>query len=434
MRVLVLSNSEWDDSNSFGNTFSNLLGFVAPNDLANIYCRNGKPLTKSCQHFLCMGETQIIRYILYKSDFPIVRTAPSDGENLKQTIRKNRIKDFIRLKRWIVFFWGREFIWKICRWKGSTNLDRFITDFNPDILVLPTYSFSYINKLAIHIHRNYNIPVVSYISDDEYSLRQLSFSPLYWVNRLYQRIWIKRGFDISKVLYVISDKQKKYFSDIISCPCKVITKGLDFATPRDVTKLPHNSSLIKLLYVGNIGSGRWRSLLYLAESINRYNENGIKFELNIYTATPISSEQKRSFALSSVYLHSAVPSSKVPNLISESDILVHAESFKTKDKMMVWQSFSTKIVDYLHSNRCILAIGPSDIASISFLKENQCAIIVDDKSNIDQVLEHIYNNQDILNKFAISAWNVGKEKCDKKKIHNILHNDFITIIKSQNNE
>ena len=66
MRILMLSNSEWDDNNSFGNTFSNFFADCKDIEFANIYCREGIPNTKLCDRFLKITDKQLLRYIINK--------------------------------------------------------------------------------------------------------------------------------------------------------------------------------------------------------------------------------------------------------------------------------------------------------------------------------------------------------------------------------
>ncbi len=428
MRILVISNSEWDDGNSFGSTFSNILSFEQPDNIANIYCRNGKPSTKSCGHFFSMGEKDLLNKIFKKNDFEIVTNTLETDVDKGQ--KKKPLIQFIRTHRWIVFFWAREFLWSICPWKKSQSLDIFLKEFSPDIIVLPTYGYSYINKLALHISKKYNVPIVSYISDDEYSLHQRSWSPLYWINRLYQRIWIKKGFNNSKILYTISNIQNEYYKKIVKCPCKVLTKGLDFSSEIPTVSVPKQP--IRLFYAGNIGSGRWRSLKVIADAIEDFNQKGNIYEFNIYTGSPISDTLGSLFNVNGVHLNGFVHPNKIKKIIEDSDILVHAESFKKADRLAVRQSFSTKIVDYLHSGKCIIGIGPIDVASIEFLLVNNAAIIIKEPEDAISTLRSILDNPNSISEYANNAWDVGKMKCDISMIHTMLKEDFDNIIKQNN--
>ena len=43
LRILILSNTPWDNSNSFGISFSNIFSLIFFLEIAYIYCRYGEP-------------------------------------------------------------------------------------------------------------------------------------------------------------------------------------------------------------------------------------------------------------------------------------------------------------------------------------------------------------------------------------------------------
>lgn len=51
LRILIVSNTPWDDSNSFGSSFSNIFGGNEHYSIANIYCQQGLPNTQVCSRF-----------------------------------------------------------------------------------------------------------------------------------------------------------------------------------------------------------------------------------------------------------------------------------------------------------------------------------------------------------------------------------------------
>ena len=63
MRILIISNSPWDDSNSFGSTFSNFFQGTDKNNIASIYCSGGYPNTDSCSRFFKISEKDLVKSI-----------------------------------------------------------------------------------------------------------------------------------------------------------------------------------------------------------------------------------------------------------------------------------------------------------------------------------------------------------------------------------
>ena len=51
MRILIVSNSPWRSDNSFGNSFTNIFEGISDIEIANIYCKYGKPQTTVASRF-----------------------------------------------------------------------------------------------------------------------------------------------------------------------------------------------------------------------------------------------------------------------------------------------------------------------------------------------------------------------------------------------
>ena len=424
MRILIISNAEWDDGNSFGSTFSNLFSFLPMDDVANIYCRAGSPKTESCGHFLRMGEKDVLRYFLHKGDFPVVSVFTSQEET-KAESPKGGFKRFAKQHRWQLFFILREMLWSISGWRKSKSLIAFVESFKPDIIVLPTYSFSYINKLALFLADKYNLPMVSYVSDDEYSYNPYNHSLTYRLFKKYQRKWIKRGIDRSEILYVISEIQKKEYTPIFGDKCKVLTKGGVFDDKPAVLP-PHKP--IRLVFIGNIGTGRWKTLAMVAEEIEKRNSDGVQFTLDIYTGTNYTVEMKAALTKNGTTAHGFINPKDAAKVTGESDILLHVESFNKADEFAVHQSFSTKIVDYLAQGKCIMAVGPSSVASIDFLRTNNAALVVSDEKELENVFNGLISSPEIIVTMASQSWEQGKKLCDIQTIHRILRSDIESVI------
>lgn len=107
--------------------------------------------------------------------------------------KERQMLDSARKKRWMLMFWVRDFIWKIGRW-CSPELKAFIDDFKPDIIFQPIYYSNYILRTALFIKEYTGVPMIGYISDDCYTLKQFRLSPLYWIDRFHKRRKVKRCF------------------------------------------------------------------------------------------------------------------------------------------------------------------------------------------------------------------------------------------------
>ena len=119
-----------------------------------------------------------------------------------------------------------------------------------------------------------------------------------------------------------------------------------------------------------------------------------------------------------------VESDKVAEIQINADILIHTEAMDLKNKLLVRQSFSTKIVDYFKSARPILAVGPKDVASIEHLIRNDCAIVADDKQELVKELTECINNNEKLTEIAVKGYECGKNFHNREEINKMIMNSF----------
>lgn len=427
MKVLVLSDTPWSYDNSFGNSFSNIFEGISDIEVANIACRPGKPTSPIVKRYYQITEKSLIKNLVNKS-VPSGKELVLDSENTEETFTTN-IKGvtFGKQRRWQILFWARDLIWKFGRWK-SQNLKDFIDDFEPDIIFQPVYFSSYLNDIVSFIKEYANVPMVGYISDDCYTLKQFSLSPLYWIDRLYKRRKVKKTIEQCELLYVISDVQKEEYEKIFTPPCKVLTKCADFSDNRKPA-FKESEDIIKMIYAGNVSKGRYEILAELTKAIEKINSDSKKYELNIYTLSPLTDKQKEKLSTQAVSLHPPVSYSEIREIQKATDILIHVEGFSLKEKLAVHQSFSTKIVDYLETNRCIFAIGDDYCSSIQYFLKNGCGAVATNKSEIVTELERLYNNRDLLKQYADKAWESGKRNHDKAVMQNMVLTDLKNILK-----
>lgn len=424
IKILVISNTPWRNDNSFGNSYTSIFKGIKNFEFANIYCNYGAPENDLVSTHFQITEKTILKNLLNKKKptGKIIETSQdSDPLHKKQISRLN----FFKKNRSQLFFWIRDIIWKIGRWK-SPQLKEFILSFDPDIIFQPLYYSNYINDIVLYSKQLSNVPMVSYVSDDVYTLKQFSFSPLFWLDRFIKRRKIKKVVNLCEYLYVISEIQKKEYEISFGLPCRILTKGAYFNIPIFKEK---QSFPIKMVYTGNIGGGRWKSLSMIAEALQKINEKEIKAVLFIYTATPMTSKMRKTLDISgSVYLMGFIPSDKIPKIQSDADVLVHAEPLGIKGRLGVRHSFSTKIVDYFHMSRTILAVGWRDAASIDYLVKNDAALVAFDEKSLEYQLERIVNNPDILNEYAYKAWECGKRNHQIEDIQKRLYNDLMELL------
>ena len=420
MKILILSSTPWTNDNSFGNSFGNIFEGIEDIEIANIYCKYGKPNTKLVSRFFQITEKSMFRN-LKNPKVPSGQEVFMD-ESVPTDVVEPKSANLARKKRWIIMFWARDLIWKFGRWK-SPELKKFIDDFKPDIIFQPVYYVSHMNRIANFIKKYTGVPMYGYVSDDVYTLKQFSLSLFYWINRFICRAKVKKVVKQCEILYTISEIQRSEYEKIFKIPCKILTKSANFDEPARVKE--EYGKPLQLLFTGNIGTNRWKSLAIIADALKEINKDGVKAQLKIYTGGLITDEISNALNIEgSSKIMGFISSSEIPRIQSEADILVHVESLSLQYKLCVRQSFSTKIVDYLKMARPILAVGPNDVASIEHLIRNDCAIVADNKEDLINKLNEVINNNNKLTEIALKGYECGKKYHNKADYNKMLSEDL----------
>lgn len=180
-----------------------------------------------------------------------------------------------------------------------------------------------------------------------------------------------------------------------------------------------NDSLI-ITYAGGLHYNRWKTLSMLGKAIHNYNNNHTKkVRLNIYSQKTPDKEILDSLSISdSCSFMGSLTSEQVNDVLLQSDLVVHVESFDEEDIEATRLSFSTKIYEYMASGKPLLAIGPQGIASIEYLQD--CSFCVTNISDItDSLVERIANKRErelIVNKCAEKYTLISKSEHSKDRV------------------
>ena len=425
MRVLFVSASPIRKEVSIGNTFLNLFAESENITLASVYTRGGVPDAAISQAF-CLTDAMLVKNLLRKT--PVGKTVPC-GETAEKTAPppqdSSKLAKFMKRYRLSVFFWAQDLLWRVGRWK-SPELQKFVEDFQPDIVFTVLSDSPFLNRLILHIVKISGAKLALYAWDNNYSLKMFALSPLRWIRQICNRVSMRKVVAAADLFYVISDVQKRDYEKAFKKPCKVLTKCADFSSPSFKTAYERP---LQLVYTGNLGLNRWKSLSYIVDALKTVNQNGVKAQLNIYSATPLTAKMQKALqAEGSVRFMGSVPAKEIPQIQANADVLVHIEAMDLKNRLAVRQSFSTKIVDYLSAARPIFAVGPHDIASVSCLVEHDAAIVASNKKEVAEKLTQLTENPSLCAEYAQKAWQLGKQNFEQSIVQPSFFADMESLI------
>lgn len=427
MKILIISAEVWQDGTNGGNVLSNIFSDLDA-EFAQIYCNPGMPQNSICNTYYQMTDSMVIKNFLRHK--PIGKSfIISDPNNFKSSDNaeqpNKRFYSFFRRYRLGIFYLAKNIAWNMSNWK-NVNLEQFITEFNPDIIFAPCYASTFMLRLTRYVAEFTGKSVISYESDDDYSLRQFRLSPFYWFERFFVRNQIRKTFPYYSLVYTMTEMQKEQYEKYFEANMKILMKSASFdcILPKIVVNSP-----IRIVYAGGIYLNRWKTLAAIADAIREINKNGVKIVLDIYTANEITSKiaGKLDDNVNS-FVHGSVSQEELSRVYHQSDIALHVESFDLKHRLAVRMSFSTKIVDCLSSGCAVMAVCDAKQGGFDYLKKQDAAICVSNIDDLHNVLQSIVNHPDIIIDYAVKARNCCERNHNKKKISEMIANDFKQIV------
>jgi len=416
MKVLIVSRNTWDDSAGISSTLSNLFEEFEPNDVAHLYIETKQPNTRHCNHFYQISEFGLIKR-LYKWNYKTGHAFDADGKlfvDESAAAKEESTFSYVRGHRSFFLSIAREILWLLNGWR-TKELRRFLVDFNPDVVWFDGSPLVLMNRLYQYVLKVTKKPAAIFLMDDVYTYESCgSFSQK--VYKFWLRKHVRRVVKSCKKVFVISPKMKREYDKIFEINSTILTKGI---TPIQDYSVPEVHKPIRLVYLGQIMYGRLDTIVQIVNALQGINKDGVKVEFSIYTNNEISLEIRDIWqSLPYVHVEKPVPYSEVPNVICQNDILLFVESFQKDQKRVARLSFSTKITDYLASGKCIMGIGPADIAPIEYLREEDAAIIVSDLSEVENVLSGL--SEETVRAYAQKAYELGVKNHSKELVHKTI--------------
>lgn len=421
--ILITSIPSWNQR-SGSNTFSTLFERFSSNDLANLYIRPEVPDSLVCSRYFNIREWLVVRSVLKRgvvTGVEVERNNESSVDNDDLQKEQNRDKYFSKNRKRI-FLWLRELVWKLGKWR-SKELDDFLDDFRPEILVFSIESYPYFNRINEYIIKHCKPQkIIGYLWDDNFTYKQHPNNVFYLIERYFLRKQVRRLVNACTEVLAISPKMKEECDREFGVQSIIMTKPLRNTL---VSPYRYGGGIIRLLYTGSLVIGRDKVMKSIARTVGEINNEGIRVHLDIYTNTAVTEEYVNEIRKNiGCKVCGAIPQKQVFKEQENSDILIFCESL-ANDNNTARLSFSTKITDYLSSRRCIMAIGPDDNSSINYFKEEDAALVCTKEKDIYSMLKSIVDDVTILERYAEKAYMCGCRNHNpnviEQKLRNIIY-------------
>lgn len=385
-RVLVLANNSLSDNNSNGRTLAGFLRDWDKKDLAQIYITSELPQSTVCERFYRITDNEVLNAVLKrkKNVGGIVQ-----NDFLQKIVKSNTKKR----KKNIAAIMARDMLWSTNVW-WTDELKKWIADFKPEVLLLFAGESCFTNRMAAKISKHCGVPIVVYNSeayyfkDKNYLKGSVLSEILYPIFHAGFKRSFKNMMKLVKAEIYINDKLKKaYDSEFYGNSYVIYTSSSVEYREKISTNIT-----FKTAYLGNLGIGREKPLVEIAEALQQIDKS---YKLDVYGKIPSEAVQKAFDECEGINYCGLIPYEKVIEVMHESDLLVHGESF---DKFTRWDlqyAFTTKIADSLACGTCFMIYAPEGLACVEYLKENDCAFVVTEKDRLKETLKEIIGNSDL---------------------------------------
>lgn len=430
-KVLSISLSTWRKDSGI-HTQTDLFKYYDPDRVAQIYTKSDLPDTDVCNSFFRISENEVIKSVYKRIPVGkrVINGAKADEMDVHAIEEEKALYTKAHKKKSWFMTLAREFVWMLGKWKTKA-LDEFVEEEAPDVYFVPIYPVVYMGWIQLYILKKHPRPYVCYLADDNYSYKACGKNLLAYLHRAMLRRVVKKLATNCTVMFTITKTQAEETDKCFGTNSIVLTKGIDFEG-REFREKPLEDP-IKMVYTGNLLIGRAASLVEISKAMAKINCDGERVTFDIYSGTVPDEKTLSYLNLNGCCFRGRVPQSQVDGIQQAADVVVFAESLEKRHRMDARLSFSTKLTDYFKNGKCIFAIGDRTIAPIIHLRENDCAIIANEYSEIEERLRYIVEEPTRIMDYSRKAYECGMRNHNAKDIERIFVGAFMGAAKKGKN-
>jgi len=420
MRILVISNSEWDDQGAGGNTLSNWFGGWNNSVFFNVYPRLSLPNNTCCKEYYSVSPFSLIRFFFRPSKVGRRFSVKEQIIVSRHQKKEKKVISWIHKRARGIAYLINDFLYDIVRWQNDKYV-RFIKECNPDIVFSFATGDTFRRQNLEYVKQHTHAKIITFVADDVYTIYSDRSSVL-------MRRYKKNFEDImymSDMVYGASEMMCSEYGRLFNIQMKPLYKGCHFMGVKDVINNP-----LRIVYAGNLQYGRINSLAKIADVLEVINQHTIKCYLEIYTGSDITPEiNEKLNRKQSSRICGPRPYETIKQILHQADIVLQVESFEPQQQKIVRFSFSTKITDCMQSGSVLMVIGPKGISSVEYTKNIPGVLLATDPDEIGNLLKNVLNNPMELLSRAKQIHEFSIRNHSLNSVRKALQHDFNEVIR-----
>ena len=245
------------------------------------------------------------------------------------------------------------------------------------------------------------VPFYAYIFD-HYSYREWDNSVArFWAHR-FERSLMKGAAGVIAPNEILRDDLRRRFD----VEATVIHNSFDMS-PYETEKQPgtpiaKDSPEISIVYTGAVYEAHFGAFRNLMTAIRKLGRPGIN--VHLYTDQPDETLERENVR-GPIVKHPQQSMTEMPRVQMEADILFLPLAFDSPYPDLVRTSATTKLGEYLASQRPILVHAPRDSFVSWYFRQYECGVVVDedDPARLAEAIELILNDAELCRRVVANA-------------------------------
>ena len=370
-RVLVIASTPFSKTANNGKTMSSFFEGYPRDQIAQFTYSGGDSNPDVCDNYYIFTKEDVLagrQGAAFRADEiaqPQAVATPTKPSLLRRVFHtfsqaRNPVAIYLKNRVWNKADYTAAYAW--------------IEAFAPDVVFFQGFSMVYGYDFALSVCEKYGLPLILELTDD-YTHRLYPLSMVEAINNKRYMAAFTKGIGMAHKTIVISDLMKEEYQRRFGGDMDVMMNAVatdcvaESAVPRDGQDY---------VYAGNLLLNRWKVLRNLGRALMQVHPQA---RLNIYT--PDIPPQKILNTLSKVptiHYGGRLTKTELEARLGTCGYVVHVEAFDQKNRKITRLSMSTKISEYVASGAQVLAIGPSDVASMRCLADNRLGLCIHNPS------------------------------------------------------
>ena len=285
-------------------------------------------------------------------------------------------------------------------WNRS-GFDSWINSFEPEIILVQAGDAAFLFDLAISIGRRFKAEIVIY-NTEGYYFKEVSYLQENAVSTLFYPILnkkLKKAYErlvkVSKCEIYNCELLANDYKRVLHTKNKVIMNTSEF-TKETISDTKSN----QIIYAGNLGLNRHKSLIDFANAIQKIDSN---FVIDVYGKTSDNNIKDEVEGCKGIKLHGFISYEELKEKLKKSKYLLHIESFDDYYREDLKYAFSTKIADSLAAGSCLFVYAPENMAVSQYLKNKNSTILITEPSMLEEEIRKVLSDDNLVKRISKNA-------------------------------